>query len=82
MTDRYSCAASPVDCAGPDLWGKREEAEGMADTAGELAFFTGAEALTCGQRQTREESTKHLLWMLEMCSLDIRQIKKYLVTKK
>lgn len=31
---------SPEGCPRDDLWGKREEAEGMVDTAGELAFFT------------------------------------------
>ena len=35
----------PVDWPWPDLWGKREEAEGMLDTAGELVFLAGAGAL-------------------------------------
>lgn len=32
---------SPVGCARPDLWGKREEAEGMAEITGGLVFLTG-----------------------------------------
>lgn len=35
----------PVGCPSPDLWGKREEAEGMVDTAGVLAFFAAAGGL-------------------------------------
>lgn len=32
----------PEGCPRPDLWGKREVAEGMDDTAGGMAFFTEA----------------------------------------
>lgn len=35
----------PVGCPRPDLWGKREEAEGMVDTTGVLAFFAAAGGL-------------------------------------
>lgn len=28
-----TAVASPVGCPRPDLWGKRDEAEGMVDTA-------------------------------------------------
>lgn len=37
---RSTAVASPLGCPSPDLWGRREEAEGMVDTAGELLFFT------------------------------------------
>lgn len=37
----------PLGCPRPDLWGKREEADGMVDTAGELVFFTEAGGLYC-----------------------------------